>query len=266
MANVNVNVAGTVKFFSQEKGFGIITTNFGDVFIHVSKCGSKKAELVPDAEVRIDFTSAFKDGKVQHSATALLSVKAPPPPVEVLDVVKFYNEKKGFGFIFCGDAGFTKGQAFLPGHVAKLAQPWEITPGEGMAVRALVVENKGRPEVVSFEWGSEVEAAYAAKLAVLHAEDGAMHETVDSVDELMAAHTAETQAAIGPKPAPKKAAKATLKQAVTKPKAEAKPKMPVTVAEAAEAGLLDNAPEGSMAAQLAALGLKGENPNGATAH
>ena len=159
MASVNVNIIGTVKFFDQAKGFGIIVTKLGDVFIHVSKASGKQAELVADAEVRVDFFTTYKDGQYKHAATALLSVKALPAPVEVLDVVKFYSSEKNFGFIHCGGAGFSKDEAILRGNVANRAG---IVPGKGMPVRAIVVEEPKGPVVISFQWGPQVEADYAA--------------------------------------------------------------------------------------------------------
>ena len=262
MGNTNVNVSGTVKFFDRVKNFGIIVTKTGDVFIHASKCGGKQSELVAGTEVNIDFTSAFKDGKVQHTATSLLSVKAPPAPVEVLDVVKFYNEKKGFGFLFCGGAGFSKNDAFLAAHVAKKAQPWEIIPGEGLIVRALVIEKDGRPEVISFEWGPEVEVAYSAKLAVLHAEDGAVVEVgedeqsepaEDPFAPIFDTADVTVASAVEAAPAPKKAAKpkGAPKKPASKKAVKTAADAPVKVGCLADMALLvGTKPNGS--AQLAA--------------
>jgi cold shock CspA family protein len=210
MSNINVNVIGTVKFFDQSKGFGIIKIMLkgkpADVFIHVTKCDNRQAELVTDAEVCIDFNTAFKDGQFKHSATALLSVKAPPAPIEVLDVVKFFNSERDFGFIFCGGYGFSKDEAILRGHVLRKAG---LTgTDKGMAVRAMVIQKREGPEVLTFEWGPDVEAAYAAKLSELHAEDGATVEleTADSADDAVEATTETAEASAKPKQrrAPKK--------------------------------------------------------------
>lgn len=246
MTATNVNVHGVVKFFDQKKGFGIITTKQHAVYIHASKAGGKQAQLVTGAEVRIDYITAYKDGEYKHSATALLSVKAPPAPVEVLDVVKFYNPAKNFGFILCGGAEFSKGEAILRGHVAKQAG---IIPGKGMPVRAMVVQKPEGPEVVSFEWGPEIEAAYAAKLGELHAEDGADVElhTADSVDELLQTHAAETQAALGQKPAGEDESSEPVP--VKKPKKPRAKKATTTTA----APKVSDLPDGPMAEQLRAL-------------
>ena len=261
MTATNVNVAGTVKFFDQSKGFGIILTKTGDVFIHATRCGSKQADLVAGTEVRIDYTTAYKDGVYKHTATALLSVKAPPTPVEVLDVFKFYDtagkkgdSRKNFGFILCPEAGFEKKEAFVSRKVAEVDAG--VIPGKGMPVRALVIEKNGRPEVVSFEWGPEVEAAYSAKLAVLHAEDGAVVEVgedeqsepaedpfaslFDTADVTVASEveTAPAPKAMKQKRAPKKPAS---KKAV-KPAADA----PVKVGCLADMALLVGQPNGSV--------------------
>lgn len=213
MTATNVDVSGKIKFFNQEKGFGIIVTKLGDVFIHVTKTGGKQDELVPDAEVRIDFTSAFKDGEVKHAATALLSVKAPPAPIEVLDKVKFYNKDKNFGFIFCAGHGFSKGEAILRGKVVNEAKPWKIDPDKGMAVRAMVIQKSKGPEVVSYEWGPEVDAAYAAKLKG----QKAAKAKVEAAPEV-----ASSEAKVE-KPEPKKKQRRVAKKSAAKPSTPKKP-------------------------------------------
>ncbi len=259
MAATNINIAGTVKFFDQKKGFGIITTKQGGVFIHVSRCGGKQAELTAGAEVRIDYTTAYKDGAYKHSATALLSIKPPPAPVEVLDLVKFYSEEKGYGFLSCVGAAFSKDDAFISSQVVKSAR---ITPGKGMPMLAMVLEKNGRPEVVSFKWGPEVEAAYTAKMGELHAEDGAVveatlpdpfaplfeaaadegAETVLGATEALieAMEAAETQVEVAPKP--KRARKPKVEAAPAKPKKGAQP--PASVTSLAELASLVGKPNG----------------------
>ena len=69
MANTNVNVAGVVKFFSQERGFGVIITDKCEVFIHVTKCGGRQSELVEGADVRIDYLTTYKEGACWWCAT-----------------------------------------------------------------------------------------------------------------------------------------------------------------------------------------------------
>ena len=157
MANTNVNVAGVVKFFLQEKGFGIIVTKNADVFIHVTNCGGRHSELVEGAEVRIDYLTTYKEGQYKHTVTSLISVK-PVEETVLLSVVAFYNSEKGFGGVHCGDT-FSKPIAHLPGKVCREAG---IAPGRGMPVRAVVIEGPQGPLVTSLEWGMQVEADYAA--------------------------------------------------------------------------------------------------------
>ena len=267
MANINVNIAGTIIFFDQKKGYGFVSTKEGKVFIHATKTAGKQAELVPGATVRIDFTTVYMDGVYKRTTTALLSVtapvvvepKAPPAPVEVLDVFKFYrsddaDEQKHFGFLFCSDAGFDKKEAFVSHRVAAAAG---VIPGKGMPARAMVIEKKGRTEVVSFQWGPEVEAAYSAKLAVLHAEDGAVVEVgeddqfkpaedsfaslFDTADVTVAS---EVEAAPAPKKAakPKGAPKKPASKKALKPAADA----PAKVGCLADMALLVGNPNGSV--------------------
>ncbi len=157
MANTNVNVAGVVKFFLQEKGFGIIVTKDADVFIHVTKCAGRQAELVEGAEVRIDYLTTYKEGQYKHAVTSLISVK-PVEETVILTTVAFYNTEKGFGGVHCGDT-FSRPVAHLPGKVCREAG---IEPGRGMPLRAVVIEGPQGPLVTSCEWGMQVEADYVA--------------------------------------------------------------------------------------------------------
>lgn len=160
MPNTNVNVAGVVKFFNNTKAFGIIVTKDADVFIHVTKCAGRQAELVEGAEVRIDYLTTYKEGQYKHAVTTLISVKAPEPVEEtvILSTVAFYNSEKGFGGVHCGDT-FSKPTAHLQGKVCREAG---IEPGRGMPLRAVVIEGPQGPLVTSFQWGMQVEADYAA--------------------------------------------------------------------------------------------------------
>ena len=157
MANTNVNVAGVVKFFLQEKGFGIIVTKDAEVFIHVTKCGGKQTELVEGAEVRIDYLTTYKEGQYKHAVTSLISVK-PVEETVILSTIAFYSLEKGFGGVHCGDT-FSRSVAHLPGKVCRDAG---IEPGRGMPVRVAVIEGPQGPLVTSLEWGVQVEADYAA--------------------------------------------------------------------------------------------------------
>jgi hypothetical protein len=115
-------------------------------------------------------------------------------------------------------------------------------PDPGEKLMAMVVNNDGNPRIESFRHGTDVDTQIGALLGELHAEDGAEVElvTADSVDELLAAHTAETQEAIGqltptdadetpvkPAKAPRKTPKANAgaKKAATKTKAPAPAKV-----------------------------------------
>lgn len=227
----NVNVPGTVKFFSQEKGFGFIQTSLGDVFIHASKTGGMQTELVQGAEVHIDFITAYSGGDVKRSVTSLLSVKAPAPkpqPVEVLDTVIWFDPSKGYGFIHCGGYGLSREQAHLHVTVAERAG---IIPGEGMPIRARVVEAERGPKVISFKWGEEVDQAYQAKLAELHAEDGASQDQSEPAPTTTPVITDVAEPAESKKPKKRRASTATSNVTeaattaeATQPKPEVRPK------------------------------------------
>ena len=180
--NTSVKITGTVKFFSQEKCFGFISTKEGDVFIGNKAAGDNASLLVSGATVDIDFITKWVDGAFKRETTSLISVTAPLPPVKppeplratVLDTVIWFNQKKGIGFMHCSGHGFSRDQAFI--HASTLRG---IVPGAGMALKAVVVEDKKGPAVKSFEWGNHIEAAYRAQLAELHAEDGAVIDGED---------------------------------------------------------------------------------------
>lgn len=280
MGSIILRANGIVKFYAEDKNFGFITTKQGDVRIAGNVVGAFASQLVKNAEVDVSFVHQEHRGRSGYNATRIHSVIAPkvkPKPVELLAVVDWFDPAKGFGFVEMLESPFDKPTAFL--HVG-VCEKMSFLPVSGDKLIAMVEkQSNGRLKVLSFKQGPDVDSAVEAKLAELHAEDGAevVLETAGSVDELMAAHTAETQAAIGQTsavleaveteveaaPAPK-AAKQKQKRAPKKP--SAKKAAAVSVVEAIQEGLLDNAPEGSMAAQLAALGLNGSKPNGAVAH
>ena len=64
---------GKVKFFNEEKGFGFITTNSGDVFVHKSALIAAGIDsLKPDQEVEFDVEPDKKNGKDKAANLKLL--------------------------------------------------------------------------------------------------------------------------------------------------------------------------------------------------
>lgn len=209
----NTNVRTTVKFYNAQKGFGILKGPKRDMFIHVSVAGEMAEELIPGAIAIVDYVTAYQGGEYKDSATRLDRVEE-SFETEVLDTVKFYANAKNFGFMNCAGAGFSRDEAFLHGSIVAKAG---VIPGKDMPVRALVREGLKGPEVISFEWGEEVEAAYTAKLANLHAEDGAEVSEVE-----VSAEKPKPKSRQRRKPGTRKAAKPAAKSADTKKSAPKK--------------------------------------------
>lgn len=187
-----ITLSGTVKFFDNKKGFGYITTDKGDFYINSAIAGGHASELIKGARVSIACISRYQAGKYTLELDSLFSVKTSEM---VLDTVRFFDENKGYGFVNCSGAGLSKDQAFLHMSVAKQSG---IIPGEGMPVRAVIVESERGPKVTSFEWGEEVEAAWKMQMAMLHADDGAKQITAEMPE--VSAPSAEPEPVATPTP------------------------------------------------------------------
>jgi cold shock CspA family protein len=156
---------GQVKFFDHKKGYGIIVTNQGDVFVHKSCVDSVLLPLMEaKAKVQGEYIKTY-DSKTQSfrmSVVGIEGVVAPPPLVGLgqLGVPKKNGE---YAFVTMLDGVCAGEVAFL--HVTT-AEAAGFTLAEGMPVRATLTERgDGRYTVVSFESGEEILTAVMKLLA-----------------------------------------------------------------------------------------------------
>jgi len=184
---------GYVKWYDEKKGFGFIDSDVGDVFLHRTVVGNFLDQLSPDAAVKFEFITEYKNGNYRRTVTNLLSV-VQLETVEVLTTVKHYNSAKNYGFLHT-ELGR---DAFLHGSVCKAAG---IIPGEGLPVRAQVEKRRDKLTVTSFVWGPEVEEAYRK----LHGVEEAVSATPTMSEDLPEATALDLK--VSAKPTPKKASK-----------------------------------------------------------
>ena len=91
---------GTIKWFNAQKGFGFIKPDNGgdDVFVHASATVEREAVQSLTEGQRVSFDVVSK--RVGKSASNLrLSEPAPHEQTSETGTVKWFNTKKGFGFI-----------------------------------------------------------------------------------------------------------------------------------------------------------------------
>ena len=97
---------GIVKWFSEKRGYGFVQVGEEEVFIHRSTLlAFGIAKLQNDDEVTVSLTKSERG----HIVDTLYGVERPPIPPElmadtpdegeVLAIVKFFNNHKGYGFI-----------------------------------------------------------------------------------------------------------------------------------------------------------------------
>jgi CspA family cold shock protein len=105
-SNISSAVAGIVKWFNVEKGFGFVepTDGRGDAFLHISvleKLGHK--ELPQGIAVVCDLAESPKGWQVinivDYDREKVAELVQPVEEKMMLGVVKFFNEDKGFGFV-----------------------------------------------------------------------------------------------------------------------------------------------------------------------
>lgn len=110
-------ICGELKHFNRKKGFGHIQTKEGRIFLHISKVRKGLVDqLIAGATLEVVYQTSARG----LEATKVLSITEPPV---YTGTVKFFNVKKGFGFIKCLELG----DVFLPRAVASAAGviPWE---------------------------------------------------------------------------------------------------------------------------------------------
>lgn len=88
-----MRVRGNVKFFNHLRGFGFVTAEGQDYFVHISDVTN--GDMLLGGE---DVSFKAVEG---HKGLQAIEVERdnPPPMEEERGEVKFYNSQKGFGFI-----------------------------------------------------------------------------------------------------------------------------------------------------------------------
>ncbi|MEY2665611.1 MAG: hypothetical protein RLZZ480_716 [Candidatus Parcubacteria bacterium] len=161
------NITGQIVRFEADRGFAIVSTEEGDIFVHTNKAAGKWQYFAMFASVKLEWTTEYNsrarndEDRYRKVATRVVSVEA-AEEFEVLTKVTYFDPAKGFGRVAVGDT-FSHDSAFLPGRVCEDAGLGR--PGPGMPIHAIVVEGPKGPVVTSFEWGKKVEAEYAEKNA-----------------------------------------------------------------------------------------------------
>ncbi len=170
-------VTGILKFFDSKKGFGIVTTAVGDVFLHRSKAGDFVNVLTDGAKVTMDVMTTYEKSAYKRSAVSVQNVTE-PKSVRCFATVKWYNADKGFGFATVVDGEFAGKDAYLSRSVCGDVG---ILPAENMPMLAIVAEKQvGRLAVISFVSNEEVAADFANFIAKT------MADTADAVVEMEA--------------------------------------------------------------------------------
>lgn len=120
---------GELKHFDRKKGFGHIQTKEGRIFLHISKVSKGQVDqLVAGAKLEVVYQTSVKG----LETTKVLSISEPPV---YTGTVKFFNVKKGFGFIKCLELG----DVFLPRAVASAAG---VIPWQGLAIEFTVAPDQ----------------------------------------------------------------------------------------------------------------------------
>lgn len=87
---------GVIAPVKPEQMFRFARTHEGDVYIHPTVAKEHLRDLVEGAQVKLSYKSGGIKGLV---AEEILSVRSPAPPTFYVGEVKFFDTKKGYGFI-----------------------------------------------------------------------------------------------------------------------------------------------------------------------
>ena len=142
-------VAGKVKWFNPTKGFGFveIASQGQDAFLHISALSAAGVTtLHPGAEITVTLSqsprgvqverliSVESEGEPQYgSGGASSTPRAPSGPLHTVEgTVKFYNARKGFGFVTPDDGG---PDVFLPGRVLTRCGILSVNPDDRLVMQ-----------------------------------------------------------------------------------------------------------------------------------
>lgn len=87
-----MRITGNVKFFNHLRGFGFVTSEGYDYFVHISDVNG---DMLLGGEA-----VSFKSVEGHKGLQAIEVERLDPPPMEEEEgVIKFFNPDKGYGFI-----------------------------------------------------------------------------------------------------------------------------------------------------------------------
>ncbi len=152
-------VRGTLAFFNRTKGFGIVRTDVGDVFLHATKAGAFLDQLVDGASVEIDVVTRFELGEYKRSAARVMAVSE-PQPIMAYGCVKWYDAAKGFGYISL--VGEFAGQDARINRAVIDGSGFDLAACAGMPVRVTIEPNGRGYGVTAFASDEAIVAAYSA--------------------------------------------------------------------------------------------------------
>lgn len=221
MGSIIMKSAGPLKFYDADKGFGFVATKDGDVRIAKDVVGSRVAELVKGVEVEVAFIHQVHNGKPGFNATRIDSIVPPAPKpvtperITLLAIVERFDVKRKGWVVRIPDAGFSAPQAYLS---PKVCDRIGFIPDPADILRVTVADGMPSPYVTTFSFGEEVDAAWAAQMGDIHAEDGAAVEADPAVDAMLEEYRISTMADIGQLPAAAEEAPVVVAVKAAKPK------------------------------------------------
>lgn len=129
------DTTGVVAYAKPEQTFRFVRTSQGDIFVPSSLVSGREDKLVQGAQVSLSYWTGQK-GLVAGDITSVL------PPLEpefLAGEVKFFDQKKGYGFIVCET--LLGKEVFLHKSTAREAG---VLPWEGMSLEFYAVERNGK--------------------------------------------------------------------------------------------------------------------------
>jgi len=260
-------IEGTVV--SLWDGGARIKTPKGQVYVRPGL--AKFSDLCLGATVSLESeTASDPQARSPFVAREIFTVTPPQQPTWVYGVVRNFSGRYGFVRII-GENPFDEAEAFLHINVCDKAKPSRCVPEAYDRVQILAVSTDEGLSAKKLKFGPEVTAAVekiiAEHLASKTNESGAVVDEGEQPEASVAVDIAP-EAPTKPKRATgKKARKGTAEAEVEKTTAAAPKKgRGKTGGRVAGVPVDSDLPDGPMAAQLAALGLLGSEPNGATTH